>query len=455
MSVGGTTGDYTLELKIKVKDGDNEKEHVIAGNKIAALSYTEGLACPTVECNFALVDTSSDSLMSKLPIKGGEDIEMTVKTADDEEFSINLTVYGIVANLGQGSQEQDKQVNILKCMSREGMRNLATRVEKLYKETNPVDIVKDILTEKLNSGQDINTGLDGEVLTVSAMRDRPFDFISRIVCRKSIPTVVSAKGAGVGTAGYLFWQTSKGYHFYAMDELMGAGSAGGEAAPTNSAIEGEGSVDTYYFNVVSAADDTSAKDERRIVQKLNILSNNDVEEQLYRGTRSNLIGFFDISSMRYKEEVYTLSDGNFETMGHLADSDGENKGLEDIWNNPTRVMTRIISNEMYESSSDKAQEDKYDKIRQSLAQQIVRADLFGNQRLEINIPGNAKLHAGDKIILQIYKSVSDPSTAEEDRIDKKQSGYYLIGRVAHTLQGNTATTHLLLMRDQHNEVTDD
>ena len=141
MSVGGTTGDYTLELKIKVKDGDNEKEHVIAGNKIAALSYTEGLACPTVECNFALVDTSSDSLMSKLPIKGGEDIEMTVKTADDEEFSINLTVYGIVANLGQGSQEQDKQVNILKCMSREGMRNLATRVEKLYKETNPVDIL--------------------------------------------------------------------------------------------------------------------------------------------------------------------------------------------------------------------------------------------------------------------------------------------------------------------------
>ena len=58
MSVGGTTGDYTLELKIKVKDGDNEKEHVIAGNKIAALSYTEGLACPTVECNFALVDNS-------------------------------------------------------------------------------------------------------------------------------------------------------------------------------------------------------------------------------------------------------------------------------------------------------------------------------------------------------------------------------------------------------------
>ena len=115
-------------------------------------------------------------------------------------------------------------------------------------------------------------------------------------------------------------------------------------------------------------------------------------------------------------------------------------------------MTRIINNEMYESTKEKAEEDRYDKIRQSLAQQIVRADLFKNQKVEINIPGNAKLRAGDKIILQIYKSQSGSDTADEDRIDKKQSGFYLIAKVVHSIDKNMAMTHLLLLRDQNNEV---
>ena len=176
---------------------------------------------------------------------------------------------------------------------------------------------------------------------------------------------------------------------------------------------------------------------------------------MIRGTRSNLVGFFDVSSLRYNDAVYKLDGGNFSAMGHLADADkpSADEDTAQLWEDkPTRIMTRIINNEMYESTKEKAEEDRYDKIRQSLAQQIVRADLFKNQKVEINIPGNAKLRAGDKIILQIYKSQSGSDTADEDRIDKKQSGFYLIAKVVHSIDKNMAMTHLLLLRDQNNEV---
>ncbi len=437
-------GDYTLSVKIK----DVE----LTQAKIATIIYKEGISFPTIEADIAIVDTSSQSLLSDLPLRNGEAVELKLTTNDDETMTANMVVYGVE---GGGPASEDKSVMVLRCMSKEAMANLTTRVEKLYKEMPPAEIVQNILKDGLKSEQEVTTGLGAETLTVTAMRDRPLDFICKIVCSKSIPSVTNTKGEGIGTAGYLFWQTSDGYNFKSMDELMGASSKGGDGAATNSKIKGEDEVDTYHFNVVSGADDAEAKAESRIVRKLTPIANNNIETQLIRGTRSNLVGFFDVSSLRYNEAIYKLDGGNFSAMGHLADADSPSADEETatLWQDrPTRIMTRIINNEMYESTKEKAEEDRYDKIRQSLAQQIVRADLFKNQKVEINIPGNAKLRAGDKIILQIYKSQSGTDTADEDRIDKKQSGYYLIAKVVHSIDKNMAMTHLLLLRDQNNEV---
>ena len=437
-------GDYSLSVKIK----DVE----LTQAKIATIIYKEGISFPTIEADIAIVDTSSKSLLSDLPLRNGEEVELKITTDKDEKMTANLVVYGVE---GGGPASLDKSVMVLRCMSKEAMANLTTRVEKLYKEMSPSEIVKNVLKDGLKSTQEVSTGLDAESLTVTAMRDRPLDFICKIVCNKSIPSVTTTKGEGIGTAGYLFWQTSDGYNFKSMDELMGASSKGGDAAPTNSKIKGDGEVDTYHYNVVSGADDADSKEESRIVRKLTAIANNNIETQLIRGTRSNLVGFFDVSSLRYNEAVYKLDGGNFSAMGHLADADkpSADEDTAQLWEDkPTRIMTRIINNEMYETTKETAEEDRYDKIRQSLAQQIVRADLFKNQKVEINIPGNAKLRAGDKIILQIYKSQSGSDTADEDRIDKKQSGFYLIAKVVHSIDKNMAMTHLLLLRDQNNEV---
>ena len=274
-------GDYTLSVKIK----DVE----LTQAKIATIIYKEGISFPTIEADIAIVDTSSQSLLSDLPLRNGEAVELKLTTNDDETMTANMVVYGVE---GGGPASEDKSVMVLRCMSKEAMANLTTRVEKLYKEMPPAEIVQNILKDGLKSEQEVTTGLGAETLTVTAMRDRPLDFICKIVCSKSIPSVTNTKGEGIGTAGYLFWQTSDGYNFKSMDELMGASSKGGDGAATNSKIKGEDEVDTYHFNVVSGADDAEAKAESRIVRKLTPIANNNIETQLIRGTRSNLVGFF-------------------------------------------------------------------------------------------------------------------------------------------------------------------
>ena len=434
-------GDYELILKVTDKDGE---QFTVSGDKLAGLVYREGIHCPTLECDFGLVDTNDQNFMEKILV--GEKVDITFRTKEGADVTVKLVVYGIMA----GGRENDKVANIFRCMSEESFRSLYTRIEKLYQEKPPTEIIQDVLTTYLGSSKQVNSGIDAEPLTVAAMRDKPFDFILSI-CKRSIPTLTSQKGAGKGTAGYTFYETSTGYHLKSMDELLGAESDGGAYAPTTSTIKGEKAIETYFANVAVNADGQSDEDESRVVQSYTVKTNNDLEEQLYKGTQANLVGFFDPNSLRYTEETYILKGENFKAMGHLAKGEGENPNIDNWRETPSRVMTKVFNNEMYEKSAERAEEEKYDKIKQYLAQQIVRNSLGKNQQIEINIPGNSTLHAGDKIILQVYKSVSNAESSKKDRVDKKMSGYYLISKVAHKFDNGMATTSCLLIRDQNNE----
>lgn len=435
-------GDYELTLKITDKDGE---QHVIGGDKLAGLVYREGINAPTIECDFALVDTNEQNFMEKILV--GEKVDITFKTKDDADVNVVLVIYDIVA----GGRNGDKSSHIIKCMSDEAFRSLYTRIEKLYIEQPPTEIIKDILTTFLQSNKEVIPGLESEPLTIAAMRDKPLQFLSS-VCKKSIPSITSQKGAGKGTAGFVFFETSTGYHFKSMDELMGAESDGGSYAPTASKIKGEGSVETYYVNVAPNADGTSDEDECRVVQSYKLKDNNDLESQLYRGTQANIVGYFDPNSLRYVENLYVLKGENFDSMGHLAKGAGENPNIDNWRERPSRIMTKVFNNELYEKESERAKEERYDKIKQYLSQQLVRTNLSSNQKVEINIPGNSTLHAGDKIILHVYKSISNTDSKSKDRVDKKMSGYYLISKVAHKFDPGLSTSTCLLIRDQNNEI---
>lgn len=436
MAKKGPKGAGDFELKeISVKGTK------LSAEKVPSITYRESITSPAIEVNIMVSDTndSDNNLLSKLPILVGDEVSLTFKSLmiAGEEIKIKVKIYDIVG----GNRAGDTQQYILKCMSGEGYNNLESRFEKLYKQKKPdTEMIPEIIKQYLGSSKSVKTGQYQSVpLTLAAMRDRPFDFIIKQICKRAIPSNV-AKGEGRGSAGYLFWETNSGYHFKSIDEVFAA-PQGASGSP----FKGEKEKETYFHNSANQNTKMDSEQEARNVLTFSVLSNDNAEKASIRGARVNLVGFFDVSSLRYKETVYDIND-NFSSMAHLAKGPVPVSGKK-----PTKIMTKIYNNEMYEFGDSKAQDQSYDKIRQSLAQQLVRNSLATNNKVEINIHGNTNLHAGDKIYLAVLKSKSKSNTKEN--YDKKQSGYYTIATVVHTIVASGLRTSLLLVRDINNEET--
>jgi len=426
--------------------GDFEiKEISIKGEKLSSqkapvITYRESIYSPSLEVNLVISDSnnSENNLLTKLPVLSGDDVKLVFKSnqIEGEEITVNVKIFEI----STGSRSGDTQQYILKCMSPEAYFNMEKRFEKLYKQKSPEkDMIPDILKQYLGSSKRLLLGdYESVNLTLASMRYRPFDFIIKHLCKRSIPSIV-AKGEGKGSAGYLFWETSEGYNYKAIDEVFAA-----PKKSSSSPFKGVEEKETYFWNVARENDSNDQVSEARNVLSFKVMSNDNSEKAAIHGGRINLIGFFDVSSLRYNESIYKLED-NFDSFGHLAKGPVPYSGS----GSPTRIMTKVYNNEMYESTDTRAQSETYDKIRQSLAQQLIRRNLSNNNKVEINIYGNTNLHAGDKIYLAVLKGKSSSTTKEN--YDKKQSGYYTIATLVHSMQPQGMKTSLLLLRDINNE----
>ena len=80
-------GDYELILKVTDKDGE---QFTISGEKLAGLVYREGIHCPTLECDFALVDTNDQNFMEKILV--GEKVDLTFRTKEGADVTVKLVV---------------------------------------------------------------------------------------------------------------------------------------------------------------------------------------------------------------------------------------------------------------------------------------------------------------------------------------------------------------------------
>jgi len=427
-------GDFEIS-NIKIKGTS------LSAQKVPTVTYRESITSPAIEVNLLISDTadSDTNLMTKLPILTGDTVDLTFKSImlEGEEIEVSVRIYDIVS----GTKSGDTSVYTLKCISPEGYLNLESRFEKLFKQKEPTDaIIPTVLSQHLKSNKKVKSGKYKSVpLTLAAMRDRPFDFIIKHVCKRSIPTNV-AKGEGKGSAGYLFWETSDGYNFKPIDEVF--------AAPdkdSGDTFRGEKEKETYFYNAARSNDRMDEETKSRNILSFKTLSNDNAERSSIMGGKVNLVGFFDVSSLRYNETIYDLGE-TYSSFAHLAKGPTPTSG-----GSPTRIMTKVYNNEMYENTDTAAQSESYDKIRQSLSQQLVRSSLAVTNKIEINIYGNSNLHAGDKIYLSVLKGKSKSSTKENT--DKKQSGYYTIATVVHTLVSTGMRTSLLLVRDTNNEET--
>ena len=428
---------------------------------VLEFSIYESINNPYVLGEIIIEDTTVN-LLANLPIQGRERIIIKAKTPtfNDTTYEYDLSVSAIDTRIISGRQ----QVYKLNLMSYEGMVNEGVRIAGILKGSND-KVIKEVLENVIKTEKEITVEpAKFEQKWLPSLK-RPFDFIYQLAPitisgNAKEPTSGTSQeratgdGEGVsslktenlpkmsGSAGYCFFETHDGYVFKSLDQLAsdGSDSFGGEAVKYTynyGYVNTEGKAGTEHLNILDYT----------FSNELNML------KQLREGIYSTVCVFFDVNKCYYEENIYKIKD-TWEQMSHMGSQDKLPKEQQTLSEHSTRVMAQMINSEMFHEDPDTNGADNAaykDYNRYAIAQSNARYKLASNQELNITVPPNLTVRAGDKLEL-LFPNMTSDEDRKTNPYDEEHSGNYLIKNIGYNFimrgaQPRTGTTNITLIRD--------
>lgn len=414
---------YVDSLRI-VKDG---KGVDILPPKTLSLQYYESLLSPVVTANLLVVDTGipagnsvsgdqnkqqiSGSLLSSLPITGNETLEFKVTNSlgalDYQKFPLR------VDGAPGFAKESNREAYLLPLVSPYSFFNESTAVYKKYTHLISESVEK-ILKEELNVPKNrINIDLTENTYNFNGNSKDPF-FIFFNLAAKS----VSAQGKD---PGYFFYETKDGFNFKSIANLI-------SKQPK------------YVYRQTSVLRDNDPNADFKILS-MTQSKNQSVLNALRSGVYSSRNIFFDPRTFKYDEVIIKLREKNLNQ--YLGKKPEISREFDDF----TRTHYHILDIGCLENGiSIKTNNDP----KRWQAESTTRYNLLFNQIVQINVPCNPDLVAGDVIECQFqYVTVGNKN---QSPIDEHLSGKYLILHLCHSFDfsaGGKSITSLTLVRDTY------
>jgi len=441
-------------------------ETIDAKNLLVAMEYCESITSPFLVATAQIVD--SVGLINTLPIKGGEMVELRVLTsASDEVYSYKLKIWQV----GNRFAEQKKQTYTLGLISPEAITNEISKVT-VGTTGNPYSIIGNSLKTDLKTDKEFfGENSLFEVQMLPGVK-KPFEFYTSL-CIKSVSPQATYQSSGSGntnetmeevkgSGGFFFWETRRGYNFYAVDSLLADEKSKLKSKQLKTTSWGSEPDEPYTErpgNVGQGGDDRFTIKRSVFGSEINLM------ESLRKGKLASRVAFFNHSTGQYSEYMYRLSE-NYDNMSHLGGQSILSKvpleGDTDLGDCPSRNLSVLIDHETWYNEpgianpEDEKAEDptKFaDWQKYYSVQSIARYQLLQNQVCTIVVPGNSEICAGDRINIRLISKLPD-ELAKDEPYDLESSGEYLIGEVTHQYDptmGNNGRflTTLRLMRDSY------
>ncbi len=419
-------------------------------------AYYESIFSPFVTAIINVAD-SGGNFIAGIPIQGGERVTLKVEDVEENQYDYEMFVWKVYNRTFSKSIQNYN----LALISKEALYNEGVRLTERLRGT-PDIIVDKILKEYLKT--------EKEVMTEKAKYQVQFfpngkkaHHIIQSISQKAVPqsskstegdTGKTSTGGKTGlsgdtkkssgTAGFLFFENSAGFNFNSIDYYFSTG---------DDEFRGEKEVATYE------AKPNLDNPSRFVVEQYNFTNEIDMLDQMRSGTYASQVVTYNWSTGFYEEFRYNL-DENFTAMAHLGSQEKLGATQKDLSINPSRVLTVLVDHETWHSEETPGSPDERDNGGESgsnypdyqkhwLAQSIARRYFMENQKLEITVPGNMELNVGDKIKV-LLPNMSSETTREKDKLDRENSGTYLISALSHNnvfLNSSTCTTKLELIRD--------
>ena len=442
---------FAGDKKSSESEGRLNAESIV--DKIITFDYYEDVLSPAITAYIRISDTTN--ILSRLPIRGYERVDLTFGTGngdltfgDTEKFSNPLYVTAIKDVRKKEGQESFT----LALSSLENLMNETTRCQKKYAKANISAHVADILKDPniFNiSKEEFDERVEIEDCSTPysfiGNNRKPFYILSWL-CPKAQPLKEGKVG---GTSGFFFYETYDGYKFKSVDGLLSQ-TGEFESKKVQSQESPERAIETY--TATSLIDSAPEPENNFQIVSYMMDSATNLQKNLRVGLYSNLTYFYNPLDWTTKAIPHSLreeveKDGMSVAGGTVPIPAG------DVSKNASRVLVRIGDTGMLTPSLTTNQDDDVEGSGRSdadMAKAFSRYTLLFQQSLNINVPCNINLRAGD--IIKVEIPATGPLKSEKNKeIDKELSGFYMIRSLRHHFQLSQGKniTALNLVRDSY------
>jgi hypothetical protein len=412
--MSGSAARASIYEKMEIsKDGKNAN---LIG-KTVSFDYYESLYSPEVTATLLFVDAGASiesskaqdsqgrlgSIKSALPITGFEDVQVKIKSKSGTlnfPFKVNAA-----PTLTEDANRQSVFLSLKSSSTYENLDikdpckkytgRISDTVKKILKDLN---VRKSTIDPTQNNYDFYSNGVGG------------LDLINDL-CRRSIPQN--------GDPAYFFYETQRGINFRGIDNLIS-----------------QSPVETYTYVGGSKANLDNDNNDYRILLPPNVLKDQDVEEALKWMSSRNV--FFNPSTLKVEEpKIYSLKDSKVKKLL------GRKPALED------KIKSYSTSNfivlDVGSTDADPNELTPNNDPREWQAKSPMRYNLLHSQIMEIQVPCNLQLNAGDVIKCEFQRQ----GEVEMGGADQQISGNFLILHLCHHFDTERSYTSMTICRDAY------
>ena len=407
-------GSYFISKCQLMPNGSSLEEEYDITRGNPSINYYESVTSPSISMTLSFMDI--DQMISQEGITGGEMIDLEIIIPDfEEKFKIESKKQKLVLNsVRDVVTSTNKQMATLEFVSEESLINETSRVNKKF-TGNVTQIVSQLLTNESNSDK---KGIQTEKEFNSDQAVNKYSFVGNLKRPfETIQWLCPKAQASAKNFGFLFFENLDGFHFKSIENLL-------KQEP----------------EFLYQKPDRPTETDLRIIES-NLNQSNDMGMNARMGMYSNRTIYIDLENETYEETDFNISELNPEKPL---------KVIETLKEKPTRLMFRMLDQGALQKGSTKKEVEKRNELAVYQNKSYIRNNLLFSQSLNISVPINPQLRAGQ--IIEVQFPLKDDANQEgTDKFGKDKdndiSGKYLISELRHVIGGGKSSTQLNLVRD--------
>ena len=414
----------------------------------ASIDYYEDVLCPTYSCKIQVVNSGGNipdgqgnlvSLYEALKISAGEEVKLFIASNSPTNIDLDFAETRSFYNNGVSELERDteREFFTLHLLSKEAMLDGTIFLGKKYPKETPISSQVETILEESFPGSLVNL-IDPTMSPYGwiGMNMHPFLAVTKLAS-KAVPGETGGTPAGgSATAGFFFYQTSQGFNFRSIDNLI-------SKTPVAKYVSTELNTSRYSYRSTPELPSLDYK-----IMAYKVVRNQNIVENLTKGTFAAKRNFFDPFSFRLTDDRASFTGDSYikkgvKNLGDFFDPsrlklEGATISFTEL---PSIILTENLNLGTLDTNAKSTQPTT--RIEEYSAQSRMRYNSLFNQILNMQVPLNTNLHAGDIIECLFPKVTLGLKEWDEGQL----SGIYMIRGLCHHYDTRGSYTSLQIVRD--------